>query len=203
VIAKADANAKSVVLATLTFPPDGSRPQAQARIEALNERVPPDAAMAAEVRRWTDAAFAAFRRDGFEPETVVATLPEALDGRDSTVRVRRGNLTELILGALARDAKDVDVAILNGGSIRIDDTLPAGPVTEYDIIRVLPFGGKILKAAVEGALLVDILDAGVLNQGTGGFLHPRGAIREGAEWRVAGHRSIRSGATRLPCPSTC
>ena len=102
------------------------------------------------------------------------------------MRVRPGNLTELIAAALARDVKTVDVAILNGGSLRIDDVLSAGPITEYDIIRVLPFGGKVLRAAVDGPLLVDILNAGVSNQGTGGFLHPRGAERKGSDWYVQG-----------------
>lgn len=183
-IAKGDSNAKAVVIATLEFA--GGRADVAVRVEQMNEGVPPQPAMEAEVRRWTTAAFNAFRRDGFDPEKVVATVPEALDGRDSTVRVRPGNLTDLITAAMAREAGHVDVPILNGGSIRIDDVLLAGPVTEYDIIRVLPFGGKILKAAFDGQLLIDVLNAGVANQGTGGYLHPRGAVREGGEWRVGG-----------------
>ena len=44
----------------------------------------------------------------------------------------------------------------------------------------------MLKAAVDGPLLIDILNAGVSNQGTGGFLHPRGAERTGSDWHVHG-----------------
>ena len=185
-IAKADSNAKSVVIATLTFREPGARPEVTTRLERMDESVVPDAAMEAEVRRWTTAAFTAFRRDGFDPEAVVARVPEPLDGRDSTVRVRSGNLTDLIAAAIDRAASDVDVAIINGGSIRVDDILPAGPVTEYDVIRVLPFGGKVLRAELTGALLQTTLDAGLANQGIGGFLHARGAVREGDGWRVNG-----------------
>jgi 5'-nucleotidase len=185
-VAKGDSNAKGVVIATLRFGPPGTRPSVSAQIERMDQRIAPDPAMLAEVTRWTDAAFAAFRRDGFDPHRVVATSPEPLDGRDSTVRVRSGNLTELISAALARDVKTVDVAILNGGSLRIDDVLMAGPITEYDILRMLPFGGKVLRAAVDGPLLIDILNAGVSNQGTGGFLHSRGAERKGGDWYVQG-----------------
>ena len=183
-LVKADSNAKSAAIVTLTFPAPGARPVIQARIEHLNASIPPDPAMEAEVRRWTATAFAAFARDGFSPERVVANLPEALDGRDSTVRMRPGNLTDLITAAIQRVASPVDLSIVNGGSIRIDDLLAAGPITEYDIIRILPFGGEVLRAEVTGDLLIQTLDAGVVNQGTGGYLHPRGARRVDGDWRL-------------------
>ena len=183
-IVKADSNGKSAAIVTMEFPPDGGRPSTRARIERLDERVTPDPAMQAEVDRWTTAAFAAFRRDGFSPEAPVVDLPEALDGRDATVRVRSGNLTDLITAALAREVKTVDVAILNGGSIRVDDILTAGPLTQYDIIRVLPFGGKVLRAEVTGALLTEILTAGQANAGSGGYLHLRGAASASGGWTI-------------------
>ena len=183
-IVKADANGKSAAIVTMEFPADGSRPSARARIERLDERVTPDPAMQTEVDRWTAAAFGAFRRDGFSPDAPVVDLPEPLDGRDTTVRTRPGNLTELITAALAREVKNPDVAILNGGSIRVDDILTAGPLTEYDIIRVLPFGGKVLRAEVTGALLTEILNAGSANAGSGGYLHLRGATSAGGGWMV-------------------
>ena len=70
--------------------------------------------------------------------------------------------------------------IVNGGSVRIDDVLPAGPITQYDIIRILPFGGRVLKATFDGALLAQVLDIGLKNQGTGGFLQTAGVTRDGA-----------------------
>ena len=185
-LVKADSNAKSAAIVTMTFPAPGARPSIQARIEHLNASIMPDPAMEAEVRRWTTTAFAAFARDGFAPERVVANLPAGLDGRDSTVRVRPGNLTELITAAIQRAAAPVDLPIMNGGSIRIDDLLAAGPITEYDIIRILPFGGEVLRADVTGELLLEILKAGAANQGTGGYLHPRGAARVDGEWRLNG-----------------
>src|SRR5258708_18883298 len=63
------------------------------------------------------------------------------------------------------------VAVFNGGSIRIDDVLPPGTVTQYDVIRILPFGGKGVKATFTGALLARVLQIGERNRGTGGLLH--------------------------------
>jgi len=69
---------------------------------------------------------------------------------------------------------------------RIDDELPPGPIREYDIIRILPFGGKVLKASFEGSLLAHVLDVGVLNRGTGGYLQTWGISRDGRGWLVQG-----------------
>jgi 5'-nucleotidase len=78
------------------------------------------------------------------------------------------------------------VAIINGGTIRIDDELPAGPVTEYDVIRTLPFGGAVTKVLMPGSVLSKVLEAGQLNLGGGGYLHADGVTREGDTWVVAG-----------------
>jgi 5'-nucleotidase len=85
-----------------------------------------------------------------------------------------------------REVGQADVALLNGGSVRVDDVLPAGPITEYDVIRVLPFGGNVVKASFEGSLLAEVLDAGVKNRGIGGYLHTWGVERRGDQWFVQG-----------------
>jgi len=184
-IVKADANVRSLAVLSMTFP-EGQRAKVNVRLEPITNVVTEDAGVAAEVTRWTDTAFAAFRQDGFMPDRVIATLTTSLDGREATVRNRPGNMTDTITAALASEAGAVDVAIMNGGSIRIDDELPAGPVTEYDVIRVLPFGGNIVSLTMGGSLLARVLDVGVTNQGTGGFLHARGVTRQGNRWMVQG-----------------
>ena len=185
-IIKADANARTVAVATLTFGSAGGRPAVASRFEILDERVQRDPALQAVVSNWTAIAYEAFRKTGFEPDRVIATLIEPLDGRESLVRNGPGPLTDLITAAFDREAGGVDVAIFNGGSVRIDDVIPAGPMTEYDVLRVLPFGGNVTKALVDGSLLASVLDTGIRNRGTGGYLHARGAHREGAAWVVRG-----------------
>jgi 5'-nucleotidase/UDP-sugar diphosphatase len=185
-IVKADANVRTVAIVTLTFGRARTRPTVTARFDVLDQNVRQDAKVQSVVQKWTSVAFDAFRKNGFEPTRVIATVTEALDGRESTVRNQSSRLTDLITTGFDREAGGVDVAILNGGSIRIDDVVQPGPVTEYDVIRVLPFGGRVTRAAIDGALLRSVLDAGVTNRGTGGFLHTRGAVRDGSVWLIAG-----------------
>jgi 5'-nucleotidase / UDP-sugar diphosphatase len=185
-IVKADANVRTVAVVTLTFARASARPTVTSRFNVLDASVGPDSKVEGVVKKWTAIAFDAFRKNGFEPERVVAVVNESLDGRESTVRNQPGRLTDLITASFDRDAGGVDVALMNGGSVRIDDVVQAGPVTEYDVIRILPFGGRITRAAIDGALLATILDIGVTNRGTGGYLHMRGATHDGSRWMIQG-----------------
>ena len=185
-VVKADANARSVAIVTMSFAAPGARPVIAVRLQKIDETIASSPAVDAVARAWVDKAFAGFRREGFSPEAVVAISSVPLDGRESTVRNRPGALTDLIARALVREAGGVDVALFNGGSVRIDDVVPAGPVTEYDIIRILPFGGKVVRATLDGALLERVLQTGLDNEGLGGFLHMWGARREGSAWLVQG-----------------
>ena len=172
-IVKADANARTAAIITLRVPGKGARPMVSTRLQRIDDRMPEGPRTAAEVRKWVALGYQGFRADGFEPALLVATTTVVLDGRESTVRTRATNLTELITGAMLHEA-GTTIALFNGGSIRIDDVLPPGPITQYDVIRVLPFGGKIVKAMVTGTLLSKVLQVGEQNRGTGGFLHAAG-----------------------------
>ena len=114
------------------------------------------------------------------------TLPEPLDGREATVRKRPDKLTQIIANAMRREAA-AELGVFNGGSVRIDDVLTPGPLTEYDIIRVLPFGGKVLRATFDGSFLAQVLDQALGNQGTGGYLHTSdGIVRSSRGWSING-----------------
>jgi 5'-nucleotidase len=64
--------------------------------------------------------------------------------------------------------------------------LQPGVVTGYEVLRLLPFGGHVTRATLDGALLRSVLEIGMTNRGTGGFLHVRGATRDDRQWLVKG-----------------
>jgi 5'-nucleotidase len=171
-IVKADANVRTLAMVTVRVPAKG-RSTVSVRMQRVDDRMKEGPKTAAEVKKWVDAGFAAFRRDGFDPMNVVARIDVPLIGREAAVRNGSTDLTVLITDAMRKEAS-TDLAIFNSGSIRIDDVVPPGPVTEYDVIRVLPFGGKILKATFTGALLSRVLQIGEQNRGTGGYLQTAG-----------------------------
>lgn len=180
-IVKADANVRTLAIVTVTVPRPPrrrseaatARPTATVRMQRVDDRMKEGPKTAAEVNRWVDAGFAAFRRDGFDPNDVVARIDVPLNGREAAVRNGSTELTELVCEAMRREA-GTEVAVFNSGSIRIDDVVAPGAVTQYDVIRILPFGGKILKATFSGALLSRVLQIGAQNRGTGGYLQTAG-----------------------------
>jgi 5'-nucleotidase len=179
-IIKADANAHSLAVITVRVPAvprrpgkNAARPIISARLQHVDPSIKEGPRTAAEVKKWVDLGFQAFRAQGFDPFNVVATIDEPLYGRESAVRNGPTDLTEIIVEGMRRDA-GTETAVFNSGSIRIDDTVPPGPVTQYDVIRILPFGGKTLKVTFTGALLKKVLEIGEQNRGTGGYLQTAG-----------------------------
>jgi 5'-nucleotidase len=183
-LVKADANARSVAVVTMRVP-QGLRPDISVRFELINSSLPMQPRAQAIIKRWMDTGLEALRHDGFAPEAVVAVVPFALDGRDMVVRHQSGDLTTLIARAIRRET-GADIGLLNGGTIRIDDVLPAGPIRQYDIFRILPFGGTVVRATMDGATLKRVLEIGNQNVGIGGFLHPFGIALENGTWVVGG-----------------
>jgi len=186
-VLKGDANVRSVQIVSIRPPTSGRRAEVSARLLPIVGGMAEDASVARVVAGWVDSAYAGFERDGFRPREIVVTTTTALDGREATVRSTRSELTDLIGAAMRRDTPDAELAIFNAGAIRIDDVIPAGPVTQYDVIRMLPFGGKTVEVRMQGDLLGRVLVAGERNVGRGGFLQRNGVEGSAAAgWRVAG-----------------
>ena len=189
-VAKADANARTVYVHRLTVDRAASTAAVESELVAITDALSDDPEVAAVIDAWVERAAVGFRADGFEPGRVAVVTTEPLDGRESTVRTRPARLGGLIAEGflhMAHDAAEpAQAAVFNGGSVRIDDVITPGPFTEYDAIRMLPFGGEVVTVRVPGALLARVLDQGVANAGTGGFLQTAGVGREGDRWVVDG-----------------
>lgn len=186
-VLKSDANVRSVQILEIRPPSNGRRAEVASRLVAIDERMAEDSGVAHVVARWVDTAFAGFGHDGFRPRELVANTPITLDGRESTVRTTRSTMTDLIGAAMRRDVPDAELSLFNAGAIRIDDAVPVGPITQYDVIRMLPFGGKTVDVRMRGELLSRVLAAGERNIGSGGFLQ-RTSVEGStvAGWRIAG-----------------
>ena len=174
-ILKADANVRSAYIHDLSYDTETRRLQINSRLQPINDKIPDDPEASQVVQHWVDLGFNAFRQMGFEPNKLVVNSPVALDGRESSVRNHSTNLTEIIVKAFLNATPEAELAIFNGGSIRIDDELSPGPITEYDVIRILPFGGKVVLVEMRGRLLKQVLDQGQANKGSGGYLHAANA----------------------------
>ena len=169
-ITKADANAKSVYIHRITFDPITKRSTVNSELKFITDSIPEDPQTAKVVQRWMKIAEESFEKGGFNKNEVIGYTEKPLDGKEANIRNHPTNLGSKIAEAIAQAAIKTDLAILNAGSIRLDDQLQ-GAITQYDILRTLPFGGTIVEVEMKGSLLIKILNAGFANKGTGGFLH--------------------------------
>jgi 2',3'-cyclic-nucleotide 2'-phosphodiesterase (5'-nucleotidase family) len=169
-ITKAHANAKSAYIVKLVIDKNKKSAEALPELKMLDETIPFDRTTDSVVNKWTSIANNSYASLGFDPKQVVVASGDSLDGRETEARSKPTNLTNLIVTSMANACPESDVVITNAGSIRLDDILYP-PITQYDILRSLPFGGAIREAEIKGSLLVQTLNAGKKNINTGAYLH--------------------------------
>ena len=168
-ITKALANAKSAYIINLTINKKNHQVKVDPRLEVVNETIALDSATNAVVQKWQNIANNSYASLGFNASDVVLRNGDPLDARESEIRSHSTDFTKLVVKAMEYAAPKADVVLMNAGSIRLDDILQM-PVTQYDIIRSLPFGGGIREVDMKGNLLIQILNQGKNNKGNGGFL---------------------------------
>lgn len=196
-IAKADANAKSAYIHRFSWNCKTKTLTIDSELKQLDETVPMDAAVQSKVEEWTKIVYDGYEEMGFRPNEIVATVDEPLDGKESTNRSARTNLGTLIAGSFifSDPNKKADCGLLNSGSIRVDDEL-SGAISEYDIIRILPFGGPSVVIPMKGSVLREALDIGTAEDlhGNGGYLQYENIAQTDAGWTVNGE-AIEDGKT--------
>lgn len=153
-ITKSDADAKSVVVYDVKVPMSGAA-QATPRRVMLDTSIEKDPTVDARVQMWL--AELAKTLGGNE---TLGTTQYLLEGTEPAVRGRETALGNLLTDA-ARAQMGTDVAILQGGSIRINDDIPPGPITEADMEGVFYFTNTLIGFRATGQQLLDLLRNGV------------------------------------------
>lgn len=98
-----------------------------------------------------------------------------LDGREAEVRRRETNLGNFVADVM-RERLGADVALLNGGALRGNRLLAAGPITRRDLHGLFPFGNVLVLAEVRGDALRQALERAVAGspRPAGAFLQVSG-----------------------------
>ena len=186
-VAKADANARTVYIHHIAYDPKDKNIDIRSQLRLIDDRLEEDPETKAEVTKWETMAFDSFRKQGIEPTQTVATPDLPLDGREGSIRNKATELTRVLAqGMMAQSG--APAALFNSGSIRIDDLIPAGQtLTEYDLLRILPFGGTVAVYDIRGDVLKQALVQGNLNQGSGGYLQHGNITLDGERWMINGN----------------
>ena len=184
IIAKADANAKTVYIHRINYDKKTKKAIIKSELKEINSSIISNKKVARIVNNWQTILTTKIKDIIKNPNEVIYIANIPLDGRDTPIRSTQTNLGKIITEAMSFAYKDeVDCALVNGGSIRIDDQL-AGNITAVDIFRVLPYGGDILKVKIKGTLLKRVLDYGLKAAGTGAYLQRHHVSLENDVWKI-------------------
>lgn len=187
-VAKADANAKTVYK-HLVYKDGNGNLQVQSTLIALDSSITGDTAAIAQVKKWEDRIYNSYIKNGINPTHQLAVISTPLNGLESAMRYHQTNLGTLITESMLLPQPHADAAILNSGSIRIDDMIQ-GPINEMDIVRILPFGGAVCDVQMKGSLLLKILQSNKEREDLGGFLQmSKSLVCKEGNWQI-NHKTI-------------
>lgn len=178
-VTKADADAKSAIVYDVTVPPSGPIRTTPLRV-TLDTTTPKDPAIDAVVQRWLSALSA--KIGGLAN---IGTAKALLEGVEPAIRGRETALGNILTDA-AREQMQTDIAIVNGGSIRINDNIPPGPITNYDMEGIFYYANSLVAVRVTGLQLLEMLNNSVsrVDAGDGRFLQVSGlSFRYGPDVR--------------------
>ena len=201
-VVKADANAVSVQFVTL-WGGKGSWRQAVGLVP-INAALPPDTAVARVVAQWNDSL-----QKQLGPERTVGITTMPIDPSNSLSRRRESTVGDLVSDAM-RSGTGADVALLNSGTLRLDNVIQPGPISNHQLEAIFPFADqtRVITFPLTGAGLRRILEHGVSSGvlGTGGFLQVSGLSFTFDPSKPSGRRLVgdirrASGGTLAPSDS--
>lgn len=184
IITKADANAKTVYIHRFEYDPVTKKVEFKSELKEINDQIIPDEKVNVVVEKWQKVLNNKIKDIVPNPYEVIYKATTALDARETPIRTVQTNMGDIIAKSMsyAYDNK-VDCALVNGGSVRIDDELE-GDVNIVDIFRVLPYGGAVLKVDIKGDVLKEVLEYGLNAAGTGAYLQRYNAKKVAGEWMI-------------------
>lgn len=189
-ITKADANAKTIYIHTLTFYPATKYLRIDSKLFPVDDTIEADPDVEEIVDKWTYILDQELKQVVDKPYEIIYRPNAPLDGTDAANRSVQTNLGDIITrGMAAAYPANIDAAFVNGGSFRLDDMLN-GPISSVDLFRVLPFGGNVVKVEMKGSLLNEILEYGKKQIGTGAYLQ-RYNISEGSKGWLINNKYIK------------
>jgi 2',3'-cyclic-nucleotide 2'-phosphodiesterase (5'-nucleotidase family) len=170
-ITKADSDAKTayVIDVDASIP---CKPRIEARLLPLDKKVEKDPTVQQTVNLWTEKLATAIP----DYKKVYSTTVNALEGEEPAIRGRETALGNW-LADVVREKMNTDVVFIQGGSIRINDNIPAkGEIRGEHLAGIFYYDSLLYSFKLTGQQLLDVLGNAVsqADSGAGRFLQVAG-----------------------------
>lgn len=172
---KADADAVTASIISITLG-DDDKPVIKQSFRDLDARVAMDPVTEAQVQLWVDLHDTAFCQARRLPEGCLAQplgrTNTLLEAEELKVRGRETALGDWLVDQMRAAFTDADVAVVNGGTLRLNHDLPAGSIVHRQQLEELfGFPVPLYKVTVTGRALWAALQHSLDMRGTGAWLH--------------------------------
>jgi len=187
-VAKADANARTAYLHQITYNTHTKKYTLRSKLLTIDDKIADDPTVKAIVDKWEKILMDRVKTVSDNPQAVTLNADKPLDAREKSIRHHQTNFGQLVTDAMLHASKkNAEIALLNSGSIRIDDQI-SGNIVALDWFRAMPFGGGLFDVEIKGDLLKKVLDYGEAHQGKGSYLQRSKNIVRGddGQWFING-----------------
>ena len=117
-------------------------------------------------------------------ETAVPLIGEELE-----IRSYETNLGNWVADQARAVVEDADIAFLNAGSLRVNQDIPSGPITQRDLEELLPYNSELIQVELNNKQLDQILERATEGwSGKGHWLQVSGFAFQHDPRKVEGHR---------------
>ena len=169
VLTKADANVRSAYVHRLYYNTIQKKYKLTSELVKLDSKIALDQQVNNVVEKWKSFELRTIRNMGFNPDEIIPGEPVHYDAREIIIRNEPAAFCKMICKSMMATCTNCDAAIMNSGSVRLDDVLE-GKISQYNILQALPYAGSLIELDMTGSLLVKVLNVGFDNKGKGGYL---------------------------------
>jgi 2',3'-cyclic-nucleotide 2'-phosphodiesterase (5'-nucleotidase family) len=160
-ILKADADARTATVVRIRM--IGQRPFISFGYRFLDrDRLSPDPEMQKRVDRVLKEHEAWFCADHNEEagclQRSVGETAVPLIGEELEIRSYETNLGNWVADQVRSVVEDADIAFINAGSLRVNQDLPPGPITQRHLEELLPYDGELVQVELDNNQLDQILE---------------------------------------------
>ncbi len=187
-VAKADANARTAYLHQISYNTYTKKYILRSKLLVIDDKIVDDPEIKTIVEKWQKILMERVKTVSADPQAVTLNSATPLDAREKSIRHHQTNFGQLVAEAMLYVSKNnAEIALLNSGSIRIDDQI-SGNIVALDWFRAMPFGGSIYDVEIKGDLLKKVLDYGEAHQGKGSYLQrSKNIVRaDDGQWFING-----------------
>ena len=191
-ILKADADARTATVARIRM--IGQRPFVSFGYRFLNrDRLSPDPEMQKRVDQVLNEHEAWFCMDHNEEagclQRSVGETAVPLIGEELEIRSYETNLGNWVADQVRTVVTEADIAFINAGSLRMNQDIPPGPITQRDLEELLPYNSELVRVELDKNQLDQVLERATKDwSGKGYWLQVSGFAFQHDPRKVEGHR---------------